>query len=517
MNTRKLQSVALVLLGVLGMHVGTASTAVAELLPPDKLASCQMHVIGIYSPEDHSTDDRVFVTVQPTGQPIVLVMSGYFGAQWNLEISPDADVRQVIVAGYFEHGVVGIPESIPTEVITYFPAADKSRKDYFWAYAWHTQNGRELRARLKDITGLDITTFQGQYSGKRFVVDGKNGRVADFTSESGPDSDHIAKSDKNAHTLENQLRRDAMEAKRHLSRLSDRVAKNHPALKQLKENLDLIDDQLERMGAAPLATVTDQSTAQPKTTPSAESDQRSVIESLVRQSFRLQMQLQLARIEKAEADLQRIKHQLKQRQEAAEEIIAARVETLVNHDAAAAARESKVADHEPKVPASVHASEGWKAWRTHKPGDALKSFLKAVEMEPENEVALNGLGWTYVHLGEYEKAIAQFKRIDSESPVQGAALNGIGQSLLAMGKLDEAEKVLLDATEKTIAKEGEASAARMGLAAWYGLVRVYLQKQDNDQAKRWSERYLKHKPDDQMMKEMFEQAEAATGTTSAEE
>ncbi|MCS7468467.1 tetratricopeptide repeat protein [Stieleria sp. ICT_E10.1] len=493
MKRMKCKTLGFALLGILTMLIDVTPRATAELLPADQLASCQLHVIGIYSPES-SADDRVFVDVQPTGKPVVLVLTGYYGAQWNLDIAAEADVRQIIVAGYFEHSVRGVPDRVPTERITYYPSADKTRKDFFWAYSWHTKNGRDLRSRLKQLTGLEVTTFQGEYSAKRFVVDGKNGDVTQFLTAEPPPSAPAG----NANSLEQKLREHGSAAKSKLLELSNQFGQDHPAVKQLEKSLDLIDAQLKRLGAAPLGPTAKQpSTAKPP----LETDPNKVIEALVRQSFQLQMQLQLARVEKAEADLQRVKLQLQQRLDSAEEIIAARVQELINRD---------VAEPETKeqVPASVLTDEGWKAWRTHDTRKALTSFLAAIKIEPENQSARNGLGWTYVHLGEYDKAITEFKKIDPDSPVQGAALNGIGQSLLALGKLDEAEKVLLDATEDMIAKDGEAGAAKMGLAAWYGLVRTYLQQKNYEQAKQWSRRYLKHKPDDKGMKDMLEQAES---------
>ncbi|QDV47123.1 Tetratricopeptide repeat protein [Stieleria neptunia] len=500
MRRFNLPTVASALLGILLMQVSVSKQARAELLPADKLASCQLHVIGIYSPES-SADDRVFVDVQPTGKPVVLVLSGYYGAQWNLNIAPEADVRQIIIAGYFEHSVRGVPDRVPTEMITYYPNADKTRKDFFWAYSWHTKNGRDLKSRLKELTGLEVTTFQGEYAAKRFVVDGINGDVAQFLTAEPPPSAPA----RNTNSLEKKLRETGSAAKLKLQELASQFGQGHPTVKQLEENIELINNQLKRLGAAPLGPAAKQpSTAKPSTAKTPpETDPNKVIEALVRQSFQLQMELQLARVEKAEADLQRVKLQLQQRLDSAEEIIAARVQELIHSDVAKP-------ETKEQVPASVLVDEGWKAWRTHDTRKALTSFLSAVDLEPENQSARNGLGWTYVHLGEYEKAITEFKKIDPDTPVHGAALNGIGQSLLALGKLDEAIQVLLDTTEQTIAKVGEVRAAKMGLAAWHGLVRTYLQQQNYEQAKQWSRRYLKHNPNDKGMKDMLEQAESAS-------
>lgn len=72
------------------------------------------------------------------------------------DIASDANVKQIIVAGYFEQSVEGIPAGIPVAVRSYFP---NSSEDYFYAYSEHSRNGREARKYLKKATGLDIKEF----------------------------------------------------------------------------------------------------------------------------------------------------------------------------------------------------------------------------------------------------------------------------------------------------------------------------------------------------------------------
>lgn len=470
-----------------------ANNVSAELLPADKLQSCQLHVVGIYSPKDHNTDDRVYVEVLPTDAPMVLVLSGYFGAQWNVKIAPEADVRQIIVAGYFEHSIVGVPDTVPVEMVTYFPAADKSKRDYFWAYALHTQYGRELRSRLKELTGLDIATFQGEYSGDRFIVDGKIGRISEQATTKVPKT----RSAKQKSTAEQRLRELGLAAKTKLTQLTEQFGSNHPSVKQVQKSIEMVESELDRMGASPIGTAKQKP---PTTQGEQQTDQRKLIEDLVRQAFEYQTELQMERVERAEADLRRVKEQLARRRELADKIIAARVEELLASDSAPPTNDAI-------EQASLLANEGWKAWRERDLRTALDKFRDAVELEPENGIALNGLGWTYTNLGKLEDGMEIFKKILEQSPTHAAAQNGLGQCLLGLGRLDEAERELLKATEDSIAELGEAGTVKMGLAAWFGLVRTYLEKGDPAQAKIWIDRYLKHKPDDETMKQMLQQAE----------
>jgi Tfp pilus assembly protein PilF len=496
MKTSFRSTLCLVALCAIAIQGLDSTDASADLLSKDELKSCSVHVVGIYSPADHGNDDRVFVEVKPTREPIILVLSGYFGAQWNLEFAPKANVRQIIVAGYFEHSVDGVPDDIPLEMITYFPKGDSSREDYFWAYSWHTQYGRKLRSRLKEITGSEITTFQGEYSGDRFVVDGKLGLVA----EDGTKQTQPARAAEASDAALDLVRESGMHAKFQHRELLAKYGASHPAVKQIEQMIGAVEAELKRMGAAPIGAA-DEAKKENTFTPAFQgNDQRKIIEALVRQSFQLQTQLQMTRIEKAEADLQRIKNQLQERQAAAEKIIGDRINQLVKMS------ESQ-ADEDADVPASLLSSEGWTAWRERDYRTALKKFQTALSKEPDNETARNGLGWTYFHLKEYDKAILEFRTILKTKPIHPAALNGIGQSLLAQGKFDEAETELLKTTEDLISKLGEAETVRRGTtASWMGLIQVYLRQKDYASAKKWCERYLKHKPNDKMMSVMLQQA-----------
>ena len=431
-----LSTPSLISISVMVISVIAASTVQAELLGPTRLENCQMHVVGVYRPAKHGEDDRVFVEVKSTGKPMVVVLTGYFGVHWNLKVDSSADLRQVIVPGYFEHTVSGLPDDTPIELITYFPKNENSREDFFWAYAWHSLRGIQLRQRLTEMTSLKISTFQGEYSASEFTIDGRRGNQPETTSSPRPAVDR----------------------------------KN-----------------VEESGQAPSQLTT------------TKKDDPKGIQSDVREAFELQMRLHQTRIAKAEADLQRIKKQYQQRLQNAEKIIARRVATLASKNTPPKA--------DPDVPAAVLSAEGWQAWRDQDWRTALSKFELAIKQEPQNTSALNGLGWTHLHLGSHADAMAGFEKVLRLEPAHGGAMNGLGQCQMALGRLDAATKTLTKATEATIEKLGESATVKKGVSAsWFGLVQVLLRQNKPDEAIRWADRYLKHKPDDSMMQTLLEQA-----------
>ena len=472
------------------------TTARADLVSKDKMKDCDVHVIGMYSPKDHSQDDRVYVEVKPTGKPMVIVLCGYFGAQWNVNVEPEANVRQIIVTGYYEHSIIGKKNDIPVEILTYFPEADRSKGEYFWAYAWHTKDGRQMRTRINELTGRDVTTFQGEYAGKRFVIDGKRGLIGE-DGEPQPAAKTSQPLDTSSESkLIASLTEKGIETKLHRQKLAAKFGSEHPMVKQIDSALALIESELKKLGGKPISD-TDAASTQATVDPNA-----STIEALVRESFKLQTQLQEARIAKAEADLARIKAEFELRMKASEQIIAERIVSLSKNGA-------KETGTDNKLSASFLAAEGWQAWRSQQWREALGKFHAALEKEPDNGSALNGLGWVHVNTGNYSDAIEVFEKLVKSEPTHPAALNGLGQCFLAQGKLDAAEPYFVKGTESVIETMGESRAVAQGAtASWFGLVRTYLAKKKPDQAILWADRYLKHKPEDKMMKPLLDEAKA---------
>ena len=494
----------------------------AELLPQQELQDCDVHVVGIYEPKDHSKDDRVYVKVAKLERPAVIVLTSYFETQWNVEILDPESVRQVIVSGYFKQSAKTNSDATPTEIISYFPKAEKSKGDYFWSYSWHTQRGRELRQRVKELTGLDVTTFQGEYAQSHFEIDGQRGQIDDSPRPKQASSalaqitqqvdlkraDELRKKEELKRLT--AIAQQASAARIQREQLANQYGPNHPLVKQIEQVIKSVNSELKRFGnypeAASLTKAPGNQTPKDDVDPA---DEGQVIESLVRKSFDLETQLLIARIEKAEADLDRVKAQLKTRVASSEKLIQARIDELAKKTKSIKGQSQLDLDY---VDATSLATDGWTDWRQAKLTDAIAKFQRSLALAPDNETALNGLGWSYTRTGQFDKAIEIFRKILAKAPYHPAALNGLGQCLLAQGKHAEAEKEFLQTVNQLIDKYGEETVVNRNMtAAWHGLVRNYIAMGKHDEARSWIKRYLKHDPDQSMMTKMLQEVESQAG------
>ncbi|MBC8108921.1 MAG: tetratricopeptide repeat protein, partial [Anaerolineae bacterium] len=125
-------------------------------------------------------------------------------------------------------------------------------------------------------------------------------------------------------------------------------------------------------------------------------------------------------------------------------------------------------------------AEGWKIWQQQQFDQAADVFQQAVEINPTNSNAWNGLGWSRFNSGEPDQAEVAFNKVLEIDPKHPAALNGMGQLALTRGKTDEAEKWFL--------KCGETAPA-----AWYGLARLYLAQEKFEESEKWVQKIINGK------------------------
>ncbi len=236
------------------------------------------------------------------------------------------------------------------------------------------------------------------------------------------------------------------------------------------------------------------------------------VESRVREEFQTHLDRLRDRVDAMEKSLSRIKSDLKRREEKADELIATRVAQLI-----ADGRSKPGPTNTPLIDsasAPLLSAEGWKAWQQQDWRTALQKFELALSKDPKHAASLNGLGWTQFHLGEHEAALTTFEKTLQIDPAASGAANGVGQCLIALGRLEEAETKLTRATEDLIAKHGQGPVVTAGMtASWMGLIQVLLKRQKYEEAGAWCQRYLQHKPGDEMVMAMLRQAEAGGTTT----
>ncbi len=204
---------------------GSVTKSVTVNLQPAEVA--ELHVVGVYqASSDHqfcySTVGKASVRVLNTGKPIILALSSYEPVSWDISLDPGTDLQKIILGGYhaqYVHSISGNSSSnpIPMSSYTYYSSENltqgsdpgnnffydarnqTSGKLYDWAsqpsmcpesaavpvdqrvpfkttgeyYYAYQQSGSEYQkwaSKLKTVTGLDIKSFQGSYSGTSFAV-----------------------------------------------------------------------------------------------------------------------------------------------------------------------------------------------------------------------------------------------------------------------------------------------------------------------------------------------------------
>jgi Flp pilus assembly protein TadD len=231
---------------------------------------------------------------------------------------------------------------------------------------------------------------------------------------------------------------------------------------------------------------------------------RASVEKVVRKLFELETKEKEQRIKQAEADLEKVKQKFAKRLATSEETIQSRIDAFMNEAL------SKSQSAAPAESASELLASATKLWDEQQFGSARKLLERVVVLDPKNHEAWNKLGWTALNSGDSEIAMKAFRESIKLNADNFGAANGLGRALFAQGKLDEAEKELLQATEKIIAVAGEANAVKNKVtASWFGLVEVNIKQNDMSTAIEWAERYLKHAPEDKMMKDYLQRAKGS--------
>ena len=103
----------------------------------------------------------------------MLALTSYGSVLWNVRIAKEARVKAVIVGGYYEQEIEGIPTNVPVASRVFFPSRNEG---YYWGFDWNSKECRSMVEKLNVETGRPVSTFQGEYTGTSFVVDETRGR-----------------------------------------------------------------------------------------------------------------------------------------------------------------------------------------------------------------------------------------------------------------------------------------------------------------------------------------------------
>ena len=113
-------------------------------------------------------------------------------------------------------------------------------------------------------------------------------------------------------------------------------------------------------------------------------------------------------------------------------------------------------------PASVYSSLAYVAWKQDDVEKSLDFYKKAIELEPENATALNGMGYVLAcENRDLTKALSFCKRALDKSPNSAACLDSVGWVYLKLGLMDDAFKYLNQAQEKLPQNEEIAEHLRI--------------------------------------------------------
>lgn len=134
----------------------------------------ELHLVGVYESHPHhrgqnhpTGEAQVRVTRQ--GKPIILALSSYEPVNWNVQVEPGVEIEKIIINGYHDQKVTGI-SGVPIEEYSH---QDTGKFLGNFVYQWNSAENQETPAlvtQLNQLTGTELTSFQGCYRGNQFVI-----------------------------------------------------------------------------------------------------------------------------------------------------------------------------------------------------------------------------------------------------------------------------------------------------------------------------------------------------------
>ena len=160
-------------------------------------------------------------------------------------------------------------------------------------------------------------------------------------------------------------------------------------------------------------------------------------------------------------------------------------------------KKEEVTDAERKS-AELLSSKAWKLLGDRKMPRAEEMFQKAVDKDPSNSNAWNGLGWSQFNQDMPLNAKEAFEKCLKIEPKHAAALNGLGWIAKGQGKTDEA----IGYWEKAV------KAVPTATAALNGLTQTYMELKQYDRAVKYYQMWLDAEPNNADAKAGLKKAKA---------
>lgn len=111
-------------------------------------------------------EHEIVVNVSDASRPLVLAFIAYEPMHWQVVPLEQVQIARVILAGYYSQRVTGLPPGTPVESYRYYPTPC----DHCWRSSLSFYNHERPPAQLKEVTGLEVTSFQGRYQGTEFSI-----------------------------------------------------------------------------------------------------------------------------------------------------------------------------------------------------------------------------------------------------------------------------------------------------------------------------------------------------------
>ncbi|NOU20559.1 MAG: hypothetical protein HOO93_02000 [Methyloglobulus sp.] len=140
--------------------------------------------VGVECHKNHAyqhNEKNVAVTITRSIAPIVLALMAYEPVKWKVIITPEANIQKIILSGYYGQDIEGVKATMPVEVYSNqsSPCTICIRKtDSFFAYKEGSPELGIVVDKLKAITGLSPTSFQGAYRSDRFFITNSINRLS---------------------------------------------------------------------------------------------------------------------------------------------------------------------------------------------------------------------------------------------------------------------------------------------------------------------------------------------------
>jgi hypothetical protein len=126
------------------------------------------------------TEKTITITVTRPSVPIVLVLMASDPVKWKIIGNKPVNIQKIILAGNYGQDIDGEIGTIPVDVYTNKSSPCKNctrQTESFFAYKEDTPEYDQVVSKLKTITGLIPTSFQGAYRSDRFFITNSTARL----------------------------------------------------------------------------------------------------------------------------------------------------------------------------------------------------------------------------------------------------------------------------------------------------------------------------------------------------